>query len=157
ARKREPNLNIDGAGATTIETSQNAGRPVIGANACGREGVGTKPAGSGGWNVPPPKDFAVIEVTSGSRKPLRLSQVAAAAPVGTAPMAPNSIAEPDATLNRFIMIPSLSPELALSRSHVEEVIQDADSLNSAPCAWSANDLFGWSRYIRCRDRPPAPA
>src|SRR6202166_5099942 len=51
-------------GSTTIETSQNAGRPRMGGDAWGFCGVATKPAGSGRWNVPPGKDLAVIEVTS---------------------------------------------------------------------------------------------
>jgi hypothetical protein len=92
------------AGDTTIETSQNAGRPDIGGNACSLEGVGTKPAGSGGWNVPPPKDFAVIEVTSGNRRPARLSQVDAADAVGAAAIAPSRAAEHENALNRLIMI-----------------------------------------------------
>src|SRR5262249_5196058 len=83
------------AGATTIETSQNPGRPVMGGFACGRAGVGTKPAGSGGWKVPPAKDFAVIEATCGSDSVAKLSHVAAAAAVETAAGAPNRIAKPN--------------------------------------------------------------
>jgi hypothetical protein len=66
------------AGDTATETSQNGGSPVMGGNACGLEDVGTKPAGSGGWNVPPANDFAVIEATTGNRRLLKLSQVDAA-------------------------------------------------------------------------------
>ena len=54
------------AGATTIETSQNAGRPGIGGN------------GGGGWNVPPGNDFAVIEMTCGSCKLAKFPHVVCA-------------------------------------------------------------------------------
>jgi hypothetical protein len=87
------------AGAITIETSQKGGRPFIGGNACGRVSVGTKPAGSGGWNVPPGNDFAVIEATSGSTRLPKLSQVLAADEFGTAATAANKIAEYDSILN----------------------------------------------------------
>jgi hypothetical protein len=90
-------------GATTIDTSQNAGRPVIGGNACGCPGFGTNPAGSGGWNVPPGNDFAVIEVTSGSTRLARLSQVLAADAVGTAATTASKAAEYDSTLNGLII------------------------------------------------------
>jgi len=88
------------AGATTIETSQNAGSPGMGGEAWGRAGVGTNPAGSGGWKVPPGKDFAVIEITWGSDRLPKLSQVAAAETVGAA--APNRIAEHESSLNRLM-------------------------------------------------------
>jgi hypothetical protein len=94
------------AGPTTIETSQNAGKPDIGGLAWGRDGVGTKPAGSGGWKVPPANDFAVIEVTSGSDKLARLAHVAAEAwlrPVTN----PNASVEHDNNCTRPIMSSSL--------------------------------------------------
>jgi hypothetical protein len=76
----------------------------IGGDAWGCAGVGTKPAGSGGWNVPPGKDLAVIEVTSGSSKLARPSHFAAAAAVGTAATAPSRTAEHDSILNPLVMI-----------------------------------------------------
>src|SRR6266853_83977 len=77
-------------GATTMETSQNEGRPVIGGLAKGRLAVGTNPAGFGGWKVPPANDFASMETTSDSERLDRLSHVAAAAfDAGTA-IAPSS-------------------------------------------------------------------
>src|ERR1700754_571842 len=91
-------------GSTTTQTSQNAGKPGIGGNAWGRVGVGTKPAGSGGWNVPPGKDLAVIEVTSGSRKLAKLSQFAAAETVGTAATALNRTVEHNSILSPLIMV-----------------------------------------------------
>src|SRR5258708_38353206 len=66
-------------GATTMETSQNAGRPAIGALTKGWVTVGTNPDGLGGWKVPPGNDFASMETTSDSERPDRLSQVAAVA------------------------------------------------------------------------------
>jgi len=92
------------AGSTTTETSQNAGRLGIGEDAWGRVDVGTKPTGSGGWNVPPGKDLAVIEVTSGISKLAKLSQFAAAETLGTATTAPSRTAEHDNTLNPLTMI-----------------------------------------------------
>jgi hypothetical protein len=92
------------AGSTTIETSQNAGRPGIGGDAWGCCGVGTKPVGSGGWNVPPAKDLAVIELTSGNFKPAKLSQLAAAETAGAATTAPKRTAEHPSTLNPLTMI-----------------------------------------------------
>src|SRR5262249_49739685 len=91
------------AGAITIETSQKGGRPFIGGNAWGGVSVGTKPAGSGGWNVPPGNDFAVIEATSGSTRLPKLSQVLAADTAGTAATAVNRTAEDDSTLNGLII------------------------------------------------------
>jgi hypothetical protein len=91
------------AGATTIDTSQKAGKPDIGGFACGSEGVGTKPAGSGGWKVPPAKGFAVIEVTFGSDKLAKLAHVAAAETLGRPATPPNTRAEHDKTLMRLIM------------------------------------------------------
>jgi hypothetical protein len=91
-------------GATTTETSQNAGRLGIGGNAWGRVGVGTKPTGSGGWNVPPGKDLAFIEVTSGTSKLAKPSQFAAAEAVGKAATAPSRTAEHDSILNPLTMI-----------------------------------------------------
>jgi len=67
-------------------------------------GVGTNPAGSGGWNVPPGKDLAVIEVTSGGSKLARASQVAAAETVGTAATAPNITVEHNSILNPLVMV-----------------------------------------------------
>jgi len=95
------------AGAITIETSQNAGKPGIGGFACGRDGVGTKPAGSGGWNVPPAKDLAVIEATSGNDKRDKLSHVVAAETLGRPATTPNTRAEHDKTFTRLIMFSSL--------------------------------------------------
>jgi hypothetical protein len=95
------------AGDTTIETSQNGGSPVIGGNACGVEDVGTKPAGSGGWNVPPGNDFAVIETTSGNPRLLKLSQVGAAC-AGMAVKEPSTIAEHVNAHSRLFMFSSLS-------------------------------------------------
>src|SRR6266404_9848745 len=77
-------------GATTMETSQNAGRPAIGALTKGWVTVGTNPDGLGGWKVPPGNDIASMETTSDSERPDRLSQVAAVAcETGTA-IAPGS-------------------------------------------------------------------
>ena len=59
-----------------METSQNAGRPVIAGDP------------SGGWNVPPVKDFAEIEVTSANFSAVKLSHVPADAD-DTAATAPN--------------------------------------------------------------------
>jgi hypothetical protein len=86
-----------------METSQNAGRFAIGGNACSLVGVGTKPAGSGGWKVPPAKDFAVIEVTSGNVRVAKFSQVPADAD-DTAATVPNRTAEHDSNFNGRIMI-----------------------------------------------------
>ena len=62
-----------------METSQNAGRPAIGALTKGWVTVGTNPDGLGGWKVPPGNDIASMETTSDSERPDRLSQVAAVA------------------------------------------------------------------------------
>ena len=105
-------------GATMIETSQNAGRPVIGGDAWGRVGVGTNPAGSGGWNVPPGNDFAVIEVTSGSAKVPKLAQVAADETVGTATTAPARNAEQPSILKRVIITSSLLLSLVCNRKAI---------------------------------------
>jgi hypothetical protein len=74
-----------------METSQNAGRPVIAGDP------------SGGWNVPPVKDFAEIEVTSANFSAVKLSHVPADAD-DTAATAPNKTAEHGSTFNRLIMI-----------------------------------------------------
>jgi hypothetical protein len=85
------------AGSTTIETWQNAGRLGIGGDAWASCGVGTKPVGSGGWNVPPGKDLAVIEVTSGSSRVAKFSHFVAAEAVDAA-TALSRTADHDSTL-----------------------------------------------------------
>src|SRR6516225_1741657 len=79
------------AGETTMETSQNAGRPFIAGDP------------SGGVNVPPAKDFAVIDVTSFSSRVAKFSQVPADA-VDTAATAPNRTAAHDSSFDGHIMI-----------------------------------------------------
>src|SRR5258708_22833206 len=77
-------------GATTMETSEKAGREAIGELTKGWVTVGTNPDGLGGWRVPRGNDFASMETTSDSDRPDRLSQLAAVAcETGTA-IAPGS-------------------------------------------------------------------
>src|SRR5258706_13187770 len=77
-------------GATTIETSQNAGRPAIAGLAKGRVAVGTNPDGFRGWKGPPGNDLASIETASDSERLDRLSHVAATACEACTAIAPSS-------------------------------------------------------------------
>jgi hypothetical protein len=65
------------AGDTTIETSQNGGRPLIAGDP------------SGGLNIPALKSFAVIGVTSGNFRYCKLVQLSADA-VDAQATVPNS-------------------------------------------------------------------